>query len=47
MLEFVKIEWLAGEFPDNLSCGQQKLVDFIRSAACATRARWCSWSSTT
>jgi ABC-type sulfate/molybdate transport systems ATPase subunit len=37
LLEFVNIGWLAGEFPDNLSCGQQKLVDFIRSAACATR----------
>ena len=47
MLELVKIEWLAGESPDNPSCGQRKLVDFIRSAACATKARRCSWSSTT
>ena len=30
LLEFVKLEGLAGEFAGNLSYGQQKLVEFIR-----------------
>src|SRR4029077_2768792 len=30
MLEFVKLERLAGEYAGNLSYGQQKLVEFVR-----------------
>jgi len=39
LLEFVKLERLAGEYAGNLSYGQQKLVEFVRVLAAVARLR--------